>query len=54
MEIIYYGVDKHGNKRHVNSVSNEDDDVHEQAEDVAKECYGRDFFLWHGIALCCG
>ena len=38
-EVIYYGVDKHGDEKRVNSLGNEDDDLHDTEEDQAKIYY---------------
>ena len=35
-DVIYCGVDRHGDERHVNTLQNEDDDLHDNEENEAK------------------
>ena len=38
-DVIYFGVDRHGSERRVNSIVNEDDDLHDVEEDEGKLYY---------------
>ena len=37
--LVYFGVDRHGSERRVNSILNEDDDLHDTEEDDDKRYY---------------